>query len=92
MTELEFVSRMALSQAYEILGNAVYDAAGVIQSANIHWADEIPGEIRNVTSDKFGIDSMEITRGNSKYVILTFTRDAQGFITETSINAIGFTE
>ena len=92
MTELEFVSRMALSQAYEIIGNAVYDISGVIQSAMIHWADGIPGEIRNVTSDAYGINSMEITRGTGKYVILTFIRDEQGFILENTINAIGFTE
>ena len=91
MTELEFVSRMALSQAYEITGYAVY-IDGVMQSAIIQWADEIPGEIRNVTSDAYGINSMEITRGESKYIILTFIRDEQGFILENTINAIGFTE
>lgn len=90
-TEKEIVTRMALSEGFEILGEAEYDAMGVLLSANIRWADGIPGTISEVSSDAFGIRSVQFNRGTNKYIILNINRDAQGNVIDSIVQTIGFT-
>ena len=89
--EKEIVTRMALSGGFEIIGEAVYDPKGVIQSANIRWADDIPGTISDVSSDAFGIRSVQFNRGTNKYIILNINRDEQGNVIDSIVQTIGFT-
>ena len=90
-TEKEIVTRMALSGGFEIIGEAVYDPMGVIQSANIRWADDIPGTISEVTVDAFGIQSIQFNRGITQHIILNIIRDTHGSILETTVQTVGFT-
>jgi hypothetical protein len=90
-TEKDVVTRMALAEGFEIIGQAVYDDLGVIRSANIRWADEIPGTISDVSSDAFGIRSIQFNRGTNKYIILNITRDAHGNVIDSIVQTIGFT-
>lgn len=90
LTEKDFAARMALSNGYEIVSDAVYDESGLIRSAAIRWADDKTGFIRNVTSDAFGVSTIEFTRGETKYIIMSITRNSLGFILETNIKLIGF--
>ena len=80
----------AQTEAYTVTGNAVYDADGIIESADIEWPDGVSGTISNVETDDFGISSIRFNRSGSRYITIAITRNEDGHITQTSVTPTGY--
>lgn len=77
------VQTWILGETYTV-NDAVYDQEGIIYHADINWPDGTEGEIKDVSTDVFGIEQLTFTREGTDYQ-LTILRDSEGNVYSTSV-------